>query len=253
MTFKIDQMDQIDEIDQISHSLSAVAHRLFFIEQTDQIDFFAYCPSAVFDTPNRPYYFSLFSLISHYSLCPLRCVLCDSYKERIAERKSFNPVNVGNANLKSQPLCDNVLWERIMNKIFARPSREGKDQIPGDRFRAIINFAKRYVDIVAIYIFGSTATAKNRSRSDIDMAIMVRRRMKSSERVQMETSLSNLLKKDVDLIIFGEASPLLQHQILKSGRLVYEKDPKARVRQEVAARCEYLDTTFLYKVIEAYI
>ena len=76
--------------------------------------------------------------------------------------------------------------------------------------------------------------------------------MKGTERVQMETSLSKLLKKDVDLIIFGEASPLLQHQIMKDGRLVYETDPKERVRQEVASRCEYLETTFLYKVIEAY-
>jgi len=138
-----------------------------------------------------------------------------------------------------------------MNKIFI-PKPEPKDQIPEDRYRAIIKFAKQYVDIVAIYVFGSIVTAKDRSRSDIDVAIMVRSPMKGTERVQLETSLSNLLKRDVDLIIFGEASPLLQHQILKSGLLVYERDPKERVRQEVAARCEYLDTTFLYKVIEAY-
>lgn len=137
--------------------------------------------------------------------------------------------------------------------MFVIRSRERKVQIPEELCGAIINFAKRYVDIVAIYVFGSMATARNRSRSDIDVGIMVRRPMKGTERVQMETSLSNLLKKDVDLIIFGEASPLLQHQILKNGRLVYEKDPKGRVRQEVAARCEYLDAAFLYKVIEAYI
>jgi hypothetical protein len=70
------------------------------------------------------------------------------------------------------------------------------------------------------------------------------------ERVQLETSLSNLLERDVDLIVFEEASPLLQHQILKYGCLVYESDPKERVRQEVVARREYLDTTVLHKVIE---
>jgi hypothetical protein len=72
------------------------------------------------------------------------------------------------------------------------------------------------------------------------------------ERVQLETSLSNFLGKDVDLIIFGEATPLLQHQILKYGCLIYERDPKERMRQEIAARREYLDTTFLYRVIEDY-
>ena len=138
-----------------------------------------------------------------------------------------------------------------MNKIITS-NPEPKYQIPEDPCRTIISFARRYVNIVAIYVFGSIVTAKDRSRSDIDVAIMVRSPMKGTERVQLETSLSNLLKRDVDLIIFGEASPLLQHQILKSGLLVYERDPKGRVRQEVAARCEYLGTTFLYKVIEAY-
>jgi hypothetical protein len=70
------------------------------------------------------------------------------------------------------------------------------------------------------------------------------------ERVQLETSLSNLLKKDVDLVIFGDANALLQHQILRYGHLVFESDPKERVRQEVAARREYLDSLGLYKVIE---
>jgi len=140
-----------------------------------------------------------------------------------------------------------------MNKTLAHLRHEGKDQIVKDRSRTIISFARRHGNIVAIYVFGSIAAAKNRSGSDIDVAIMVRGRMKGINRVQLETSLSNLLKKDVDLVIFGEASPLLQHQILKNGRLVYEGDPKERVRQEVAARCEYLDTTLLYKVIETYI
>jgi predicted nucleotidyltransferase len=140
-----------------------------------------------------------------------------------------------------------------MNEISAHPRREGKDQILEDLCRTIINFARRYGNIVAIYVFGSTAAAKNRSGSDIDLAIMFRGWVNSIERVQLETSLSNLLKRDVDLVIFGKASPLLQHQILKNGRLVYEGDPKERVRQEVAARCEYLETTALYKVIEAYI
>lgn len=139
-----------------------------------------------------------------------------------------------------------------MNKIL-KAKAESKDQIPEDLSKRIIDFLTRHVDIVAIYIFGSVATAKNRSGSDIDVAIMVRGRVKGMERVQLETSISNILRKDVDLTIFGEATPLLQHQILKYGDLIYERDPKERTRQEVAARREYLDTTFLYRVIEDYL
>jgi len=128
-----------------------------------------------------------------------------------------------------------------------RPS--GMHQIPDDLSEKIVTFARRNDKIVAVYIFGSVATAKNRAGSDLDVAIMVQGELKSIERVSLETYLSNLLKMDVHLIVFREASPLLQHQILKYGHLVYENDRQERVRQEMSARREYLDTTALFKVI----
>ena len=129
---------------------------------------------------------------------------------------------------------------------------ELKGQISEDLCKRVVDFANRHADIIALYIFGSVATAKKRPGSDIDVAIMVGGRVKGIKRVQLETSLSNFLAKDVDLIIFGEVTSLLQHQILKYGCLIYERDPKERMRQEIAARREYLDTTFLYRVIEDY-
>ncbi len=103
--------------------------------------------------------------------------------------------------------------------------------------------------IVAAYVFGSTATGKERRSSDIDVAIMVRGSMNGFARVELETALSNLLGKDVDLVIFDRATPLLQHQILKYGRLIYEADARERVRQEVVSRRRYLDSLFLYRII----
>ena len=53
------------------------------------------------------------------------------------------------------------LWALIMNKILkAKP--ESKNQIPEDLSKRIIDLLTRHVDIVAIYIFGSVATAKIR-------------------------------------------------------------------------------------------
>jgi predicted nucleotidyltransferase len=117
-------------------------------------------------------------------------------------------------------------------------------------YKKISDFGRRHSQIVAIYVFGSMAKGKYRTESDIDIAIMVQGSVGGMERVQLETSLSNLLRKDVDLIIFGDASPLLQHQILKYSHIVFESDSKERVKQEVAARHEYLDSTGLYKVIK---
>lgn len=122
--------------------------------------------------------------------------------------------------------------------------------IPMGLYERITDFAMKHEQIVAIYVFGSIAVGRDRTGSDIDIAIMVRNSIEGMERVKLETLLSNLLRRDVDLIIFGDATPLLQRQILNYGYLVFESDPKERVRQEVAARRDYLDSVGLYKVIE---
>lgn len=114
----------------------------------------------------------------------------------------------------------------------------------------ISDFAIGRKAVIAIYVFGSTATGKDRPGSDIDLAVMVAGAFPGMARVEMETTLSSLLGRDVDLVVFGQSSPLLQHQILKYGRLIYEAVPRERILQEVGARRHYLDTAFLYKKIK---
>lgn len=99
-------------------------------------------------------------------------------------------------------------------------------------------------------MFGSTATGRNRKGSDLDLAILAKKTISSQERIDIETELSSNLSRDVDLVIFGQVAPLLQHQILKYGCLICENDPAERVRQEVRARAEYLDTRNLFREIE---
>jgi len=110
---------------------------------------------------------------------------------------------------------------------------------------------KKYIpshdSIIAVYLFGSMATGKMRSSSDIDIAIMSTRKIDGFKKADMETELSNLLRRDVDIVVFHQVEVLLQHQILKYGNLLYEKDNSERVRQETASRREYLDTRFLFK------
>ena len=108
-------------------------------------------------------------------------------------------------------------------------------------------FAAENPGIAAVYLFGSAAAGKMRADSDLDIAVMSAGRIDGFERISMETALSNLLGRDVDLVIFHQAGVLLQHQILKYGCLVYERDPAERVRQETISRSQYLDTRYLYK------
>jgi predicted nucleotidyltransferase len=108
---------------------------------------------------------------------------------------------------------------------------------------------RRKKRIAAAYLFGSTATGRDHQGSDLDLAIIVKKTISRSERLRIEADLSSRLRRDVDLVVFGQAAPLLQHQILKYGHLICENDPAERVRQEVRARAEYLDTRSLFREI----
>jgi predicted nucleotidyltransferase len=109
---------------------------------------------------------------------------------------------------------------------------------------------RRKKRIAAVYLFGSTATGRDRRGSDLDLAIVTKKRISSRERLKIEADLSSRLRRDVDLVVFGQAAPLLQHQILKYGRLICENDPAERVRQEVRARAQYMDTRRLFREIQ---
>lgn len=119
-----------------------------------------------------------------------------------------------------------------------------------DAIARIGDYAAHQKGLVAVYVFGSVATGRNRQRSDVDLAIMVQGALSPAERVAMETELSNLVHRDVDLVVFHQASSLLQHQVLKHGCLIYEADRAERVRQEVLARRDYLDGAFLYRKLK---
>ena len=116
--------------------------------------------------------------------------------------------------------------------------------------QGLIPIFRRKKRIAAAYLFGSTATGRDRRGSDLDLAIVTKRTISSRERLKIEADLSSRLRRDVDLVVFGQAAPLLQHQILKYGCLICENDPAERVRQEVRARAEYLDTRNLFREIQ---
>ena len=122
--------------------------------------------------------------------------------------------------------------------------------IEEDDIRKVNRFFSKHPEIAAAYIFGSVATGRDRKSSDMDLSIMFKGDPEPMKRIRMETDLSNLLRRDVDLVIFAQGSPLLQRQVLCNGRLIYEADPAERVRQEVIARKIYFDTAHLYRKIK---
>jgi predicted nucleotidyltransferase len=106
---------------------------------------------------------------------------------------------------------------------------------------------RAYPFVVAAYQFGSTVRGQEGPLSDLDIAILVddKRTPSALDLLRIELMLAYELQKhlrvsEIDLITLNSQRLLLQYGILRTGRLIYEADPKYRVR-------------FTQKVIQAYL
>ncbi|MGQ9646974.1 MAG: type VII toxin-antitoxin system MntA family adenylyltransferase antitoxin [Thermodesulfobacteriota bacterium] len=104
-----------------------------------------------------------------------------------------------------------------------------------------------YPFIVAAYQFGSTVRDQEGPLSDLDIAILVddKRAPSTLDLLRTELLLAYQLQKhlgvsEIDLITLNRQRLHLQHAILRTGQLIYDADPKYRIR-------------FTQRVIEAYL
>jgi predicted nucleotidyltransferase len=121
----------------------------------------------------------------------------------------------------------------------------------------VINKIKNYLfrrdDVVVSYIFGSYFTKKVSQRSDIDIAVLLRDSITKKDYGNIKLGIINdligLLSFDrIDVIILNIASPLLSHEIIKKGILLFSKNEVRRIEYIAKATTHYLDTIYLRKV-----
>src|SRR4030067_3847120 len=97
----------------------------------------------------------------------------------------------------------------------------------------VINNIKNYLysrdEVVAGYIFGSYCAEKTYSQSDIDIAVLLRGDINSNDYGHIKLSIINgrieILSFDrVDVVILNNAPPLLSHEVIKKGTLLFSKE-----------------------------
>ncbi|MBI4688977.1 MAG: nucleotidyltransferase domain-containing protein [Nitrospirae bacterium] len=117
----------------------------------------------------------------------------------------------------------------------------------------LLNQIKDYFEdveeVTAVYLFGSVAARKEKTTSDIDIAILLKSGINPYKPVDLQlrimSDLDMLFKKRVDVVLLGFADPVLEHQIRKYGKVLIDKIPKVRFAYEVDARRKYFD--FIYR------
>ncbi len=99
-------------------------------------------------------------------------------------------------------------------------------------------------DVMAVYLFGSTARGTARVGSDIDVAVLFDSpppRALGGPRMVIEGELEQALGRPVDLVVLNNAPVDLRARVLRDGRLLVERDPSARIVFEVRTRNEAFD------------
>ena len=89
------------------------------------------------------------------------------------------------------------------------------------------NYFKNEKDIILVYLFGSYGTERETSLSDIDFAVLFSKSSKIDLRREMKimAQISLLLNiEKVDLVNLNKAPVCLQHEIISSGDLIFERE-----------------------------
>jgi predicted nucleotidyltransferase len=101
--------------------------------------------------------------------------------------------------------------------------------------------------VVAASLIGSQARGQVAPLSDIDLGVWHEPGLDSAARLRLRLDLaaaaaSTLGTEEVDVVLLNGATPLFRHRAVRDGRRLVERDPKERVRFEVRALLDYLDT-----------
>ena len=123
----------------------------------------------------------------------------------------------------------------------------------------IISLFRSYPFIAAAYQFGSTVRGQEGPLSDLDIAILVDEEQAPAgvELLRIELLLAYELQKqldilEVDLITLNHQRLTMQHAVLRTGKLIYDANPKYRIRFSQRVIQAYLDFQPTLKFIDRF-
>ncbi len=123
-----------------------------------------------------------------------------------------------------------------------------------DAFRQPLQCLFQQHPVRLAYLFGSQATRRMHSSSDIDVAVLLDKSLTSDERftewLRLLGDLSCIFGTDhVDLVMLNEAPPLLAYETLRHGILLYCADAQTRIEFQVCTLRAYEDTMPLRRIL----
>ena len=99
---------------------------------------------------------------------------------------------------------------------------------------------QQFSDLIAAYLFGSYSQGTQNKESDIDLAILVPRKVDAATLWQQSLELSDLVKKDIDLINLLDVSTVFQFQITSTGQRIVCNHPSEAEAYETLVFTKYV-------------
>lgn len=89
----------------------------------------------------------------------------------------------------------------------------------------LLNFLSDNPDLLLAMVFGPTADGRQRPDSDIDVAVYPRKKLESRKRQLLVDEIAIATGRAVDLIDLTHVDGALLRQILRTGKVVFSKEP----------------------------
>lgn len=112
-------------------------------------------------------------------------------------------------------------------------------------------FSKNH--IILVYLFGSEATGFKHRESDLDIAILLDKKVRKDKYFEKTLEFPELFRKifpnkQIHILILNEATPLLKHQVLKEGKLIFSKNEEETIKFNLETVHLWEDTKHLREI-----
>ncbi len=79
-------------------------------------------------------------------------------------------------------------------------------------------------DVIGIYLFGSAASESMTAESDIDLALLLPKKMDEMRRWKLQEKIAREIQRDVDLVDLLSASTVFSFQVVTNSKRIYCHD-----------------------------
>lgn len=95
--------------------------------------------------------------------------------------------------------------------------------------------------VLLVYVFGSAMAPTRPYARDVDLAVLTRPPLSLGDLMRLRADLVDATHAPIDLVSLNDASIVLAHEVVDSGRCLYARTPEVEIEFVTRARARYWD------------